>query len=97
MEVHRNGVFRTKNNITLKSVCSIFSVPHTSEVHQYVQLLTECCLTSGNGNAAALDEVGRWCAGVIDVGACWLAGDDDGAQKLYPVVDVFPKYFQQSE
>ena len=85
------------------------SAPHTADVHQYVQLLNECSVSAGGSDctafgfgkslstSAGVDEIARWWAAVIDVGAYWLSGDDEQARKLYPTLDAFPKYLQNSE
>jgi sterol regulatory element-binding transcription factor 1 len=44
-----------------------------------------------------VDEVSRWWASVAAVGVHWLSGDDLAAEKLYSVLDSFPKLLQMDE
>lgn len=86
-----------------------FRATCTSEALQYIQLLTECsntasvasgtCFAVGSSMAAVagIDEVSKWWAGVMGVGAYWLNGDDSSAERLYPIVDNFPKPLQNTE
>ena len=84
--------------------------PHTADVHQYVQLLSDCSASSGGSDvtasafgrknlasSAGVDEIAQWWAAVVNVGAYWLSGDDEQAERLYPLLDVFPKYLHSSE
>ncbi|CAH2307738.1 sterol regulatory element-binding 1-like isoform X1 [Pelobates cultripes] len=43
------------------------------------------------------DPVAKWWASVIIVAINWLQGDDEGAQRLYPVVEYMPKALHMQE
>lgn len=45
----------------------------------------------------SVDEVARWWAAIVSLAAHWIAGDDDVAEKLYPIADAFPKHLQKVE
>jgi len=44
-----------------------------------------------------VDDTSAWWAGVLSVAIFWLTGDDENAERSYPLVDSFPKKLQQSE
>ena len=77
------------------------------DVQQYVQLLNESnkspLATSSSASLESstktgpVDEVARWWAAVISLGAYWLNGDDEAANRLYPTVDALPKQLYNSE
>ena len=85
------------------------SAPHSAEALQYVQLLSECSSAAGvaNGTAFAteysmansngLDEVSRWWAAAVGIATNWLTGDDNAAERLYTIMDAFPKQLQNSD
>ncbi|ELT88175.1 hypothetical protein CAPTEDRAFT_165299 [Capitella teleta] len=79
--------------------------PHSSDALQYIQLLTECSASaavcprafavgSSMIDIGGMDEVSRWWAAISAVGVHWLSGDDIAAEKLYSVLDSFPKLLQ---
>lgn len=82
--------------------------PHSSDALQYIQLLSECSASAGVSPRAfavrtsmidvgGVDEVSRWWGAVAAVGVHWLSGDDVAAEKLYSIVDSFPKLLHNSE
>lgn len=44
-----------------------------------------------------MDESSAWWAAVVSVAVYWLIGDDENAERSYPMVDSFPKKLQHSE
>jgi len=44
-----------------------------------------------------VDELARWWGAVLAVAANWLTNDDAAAERLYPMIDSFPKALQNSE
>ena len=58
---------------------------------------TSFAVGSSMTTATGLDELARWWAAVVAVGAHWLSGEDNLAEKLYPVLEAFPKQLANSE
>ena len=85
-----------------------FRATSTAEALQYTQLLMECsnsaCNTRGTSfavgstmtNLSTVDEVSKWWAAMIAIAAHWLSGDDNAAERLYGITDVFPKQLQST-
>ena len=44
-----------------------------------------------------MDESSAWWAAVVSVAVYWLIGDDENAERSFPMVDSFPKKLQHSE
>ncbi|NWY02930.1 SRBP1 protein, partial [Nothoprocta ornata] len=79
-----------------------------SDALEYLQLLNGCSDTSGapgpvpsiaSGLAAVTgtDPVSKWWAAVISTVIHWLQGDEEGAERLYPLVETMPRALQSSE
>jgi len=81
----------------------------TAEALQYVQLLMECSSAAGVASgtsfaigssmsaAAGVDEVSRWWAAIVGIGAQWLTGDIVTSDRLLSVADTFPKQLQSAD
>ncbi|XP_014664603.1 PREDICTED: sterol regulatory element-binding protein 1-like isoform X2 [Priapulus caudatus] len=79
-----------------------------ADVLQYVQLLRECSDAAGASSNTAVainssafkatgsDEVSKWWASVLGVAAYWLLGDEESAQRLYPIVDSLPAHLHET-
>lgn len=46
---------------------------------------------------AGTDPVSKWWASVIGAVIHWLQGDEEGAERLYPLVETMPRVLQGSE
>ncbi|XP_063286736.1 sterol regulatory element-binding protein 1 isoform X3 [Pelobates fuscus] len=79
-----------------------------SDALEYLQLLNGCSDAAGVPNHTfsisstmttftGTDPVAKWWASVIIVAINWLQGDDEGAQRLYPVVEYMPKALHMQE
>lgn len=59
----------------------------------------------GSGNTLLLclsyptgtDPVSKWWASFIGIVIHWLQGDEEGAERLYPLVETMPRALQSSE
>ncbi|XP_053327646.1 sterol regulatory element-binding protein 1 isoform X2 [Spea bombifrons] len=79
-----------------------------SDALEYLQLLNGCSDAAGvpnhtfsiSSSMAAItgtDPVAKWWASIITVAINWLQGDDEAAQRLYPVVEYMPKALHTAE
>ncbi|NXR15952.1 SRBP1 protein, partial [Semnornis frantzii] len=79
-----------------------------SSALEYLQLLNGCSNVSGtpsptpsisSGLAAVTgtDPVSKWWASIIGTVIHWLQGDEEGAERLYPLVETMPRALQSSE
>ncbi|XP_019397489.1 PREDICTED: sterol regulatory element-binding protein 1 isoform X3 [Crocodylus porosus] len=79
-----------------------------SDALEYLQLLNGCSdaagtpsrtLSIGSDMAAGTgtDPVAKWWASIITVAIHWLQGDDEAAERLYPLVETMPRALQGSE
>ncbi|XP_018094813.1 sterol regulatory element-binding protein 1 isoform X2 [Xenopus laevis] len=79
-----------------------------SDALEYLQLLNGCSNTAAIPNhtfsisssmaaVTGTDPVAKWWASLIIVAINWLQGDDEAAQRLYPVVEYMPKTLYASE
>ncbi|XP_052628693.1 sterol regulatory element-binding protein 1 isoform X2 [Harpia harpyja] len=79
-----------------------------SDALEYLQLLNGCSDASGapgpapsisSGLAAitGTDPVSKWWASIIGTVIHWLRGDEEGAERLYPLVETMPRALQSSE
>ncbi|XP_067162425.1 sterol regulatory element-binding protein 1 isoform X2 [Apteryx mantelli] len=79
-----------------------------SDALEYLQLLNGCSDASGapgpvpsiSAGLAAVtgtDPVSKWWAAVIGTVIHWLQGDEEGAERLYPLVETMPRALQSSE
>ncbi|NWV54453.1 SRBP1 protein, partial [Daphoenositta chrysoptera] len=79
-----------------------------SDALEYLQLLNGCSDVSGtpgptpsiaSGLAAVTgtDPVSKWWASFIGIVIHWLQGDEEGAERLYPLVETMPRALQSSE
>ncbi|XP_067390269.1 sterol regulatory element-binding protein 1 [Emydura macquarii macquarii] len=79
-----------------------------SDALEYLQLLNgcsdaagtpSCTLSIGSGMAAGTgtDPLAKWWASVVAVAIHWLQGDDEAAERLYPLVETMPRARQVSE
>jgi len=83
--------------------------PHTSDTLQFTQLLNQCSTATGPSkdscfavgcsatHSTGIDEVSRWWSAIVSVGAHWLTGNDAAAERLYPLVDIFPKQLAETD
>lgn len=46
---------------------------------------------------AGTDPVSKWWASLIGTVIHWLRGDEEGAERLYPLVETMPRALQSSE
>lgn len=46
---------------------------------------------------AGTDPVSKWWASFIGIVIHWLQGDEEGAERLYPLVETMPRALQSSE
>lgn len=46
---------------------------------------------------AGTDPVSKWWASIIGTVIHWLQGDEEGAERLYPLVETMPRALQSSE
>uniref|UniRef100_A0A8B9MIE3 Sterol regulatory element-binding protein 1 n=1 Tax=Accipiter nisus TaxID=211598 RepID=A0A8B9MIE3_9AVES len=88
--------------------CPNPAVPRFSDALEYLQLLNGCSDASGapapapsisSGLAAitGTDPVSKWWASIIGTVIHWLQGDEEGAERLYPLVETMPRALQSSE
>ncbi|XP_061329714.1 sterol regulatory element-binding protein 1 [Pezoporus flaviventris] len=79
-----------------------------SDALEYLQLLNGCSNVSGasgpapsisSGLAAVTgtDPVSKWWASLISTIIHWLRGDEEGAERLYPLVETMPRALQSSD
>ncbi|XP_044158809.1 sterol regulatory element-binding protein 1 isoform X1 [Bufo gargarizans] len=79
-----------------------------SDALEYLQLLNGCSdaaavtnhtfsISSSMAAVTGTDPVAKWWASIIIVAINWLQGDDEAAQRLYPVVEYMPKSLHASE
>ncbi|NWZ29841.1 SRBP1 protein, partial [Asarcornis scutulata] len=79
-----------------------------SDALEYLQLLNGCSDASGAPGPApsiscglaavtGTDPVSKWWASVIGAVIHWLQGDEEGAERLYPLVETMPRVLQGSE
>ncbi|XP_073504591.1 sterol regulatory element-binding protein 1 isoform X3 [Phyllobates terribilis] len=79
-----------------------------SDALEYLQLLNGCSdaaavtnhtfsISSSMAAVTGTDPVAKWWASIIIVAINWLQGDDEAAQRLYPVVEYIPKSLHTSE
>ncbi|XP_053550308.1 sterol regulatory element-binding protein 1 isoform X2 [Bombina bombina] len=79
-----------------------------SDALEYLQLLNGCSdaasvpnhtfsISSSMAAVTGTDPVAKWWASIIIVAINWLQGDDEAAQRLYPVVEYMPKALHTSE
>ncbi|KAM4025976.1 sterol regulatory element-binding protein 1 isoform 2-T2 [Anomaloglossus baeobatrachus] len=79
-----------------------------SDALEYLQLLNGCSdaaavtnhtfsISSSMAAVTGTDPVAKWWASIIIVAINWLQGDDEAAQRLYPVVEYIPKSLHSSE
>ncbi|KAM4631973.1 sterol regulatory element-binding protein 1 isoform 2-T2 [Discoglossus pictus] len=79
-----------------------------SDALEYLQLLNGCSdaasvpnhtfsISSSMAAVTGTDPVAKWWASVIIVAINWLQGDDEAAQRHYPLVEYMPKVLHTSE
>ncbi|NXO01927.1 SRBP1 protein, partial [Rhinopomastus cyanomelas] len=79
-----------------------------SDALEYLQLLNGCSdasgtpspapsISSGLAAATGTDPVSKWWASIIGTVIHWLQGDEEGAERLYPLVETMPRALQSSE
>ncbi|NXH48591.1 SRBP1 protein, partial [Dicaeum eximium] len=79
-----------------------------SDALEYLQLLNGCSdvsgtpgpapsITSGLADVTGTDPVSKWWASFIGIIIHWLQGDEEGAERLYPLVETMPRALQSSE
>ncbi|XP_064376167.1 sterol regulatory element-binding protein 1 isoform X2 [Dromaius novaehollandiae] len=79
-----------------------------SDALEYLQLLNGCSdasgapgpapsIASGLAAVAGTDPVSKWWAAVLGTVIHWLQGDEEGAERLYPLVEAMPRALQSSE
>ncbi|XP_030434682.1 sterol regulatory element-binding protein 1 isoform X1 [Gopherus evgoodei] len=79
-----------------------------SDALEYLQLLNGCSDTAGTPSCTlsisagmvagtGSDPVAKWWASIITVAIHWLQGDDEAAERLYPLVETMPRALQVSE
>ncbi|NXD40702.1 SRBP1 protein, partial [Copsychus sechellarum] len=79
-----------------------------SNALEYLQLLNGCSdvsgtpgpvpsITSGLAAVTGTDPVSKWWASFIGIVIHWLQGDEEGAERLYPLVETMPRALQSSE
>ncbi|XP_068279991.1 sterol regulatory element-binding protein 1 isoform X6 [Nyctibius grandis] len=79
-----------------------------SDALEYLQLLNGCSdasgapgpapsISSGLAAIAGTDPVSKWWASIIGTVIHWLQGDEEGAERLYPLVETMPRALQSSE
>ncbi|NXU45954.1 SRBP1 protein, partial [Drymodes brunneopygia] len=79
-----------------------------SNALEYLQLLNGCSdvsgtpgpvpsITSGLAEVTGTDPVSKWWASFIGIVIHWLQGDEEGAERLYPLVETMPRALQSSE
>ncbi|NXT18171.1 SRBP1 protein, partial [Syrrhaptes paradoxus] len=79
-----------------------------SNALEYLQLLNGCSdasaapgpapsISSGLAEVTGTDPVSKWWASIIGTVIHWLQGDEEGAERLYPLVETMPRALQSSE
>ncbi|KAM8961126.1 sterol regulatory element-binding protein 1 [Pelodytes ibericus] len=79
-----------------------------SDALEYLQLLNGCSdcaavpnhtfsISSSMAAVTGTDPVAKWWASIIIVAINWIQGDDEAAQRLYPVVEYMPKALHAAE
>ncbi|XP_033908265.3 sterol regulatory element-binding protein 1-like isoform X2 [Acipenser ruthenus] len=79
-----------------------------SDALEYLQLLKGCSDAAGittqafaiGSNMAAVtgtDPIAKWWASMVVVAVNWLQGDDEAAERLYPMVEYMPKVLDTTE
>ncbi|XP_075371043.1 sterol regulatory element-binding protein 1 [Mycteria americana] len=79
-----------------------------SDALEYLQLLNGCSdasstpgpapsISSGLAAVTGTDPVSKWWASIIGTVIHWLQGDEEGAERLYPLVETMPRALQSSE
>ncbi|NXT85275.1 SRBP1 protein, partial [Zapornia atra] len=79
-----------------------------SNALEYLQLLNGCSdasgapgpapsISSGLAAVTGTDPVSKWWASIIGTVIHWLQGDEEGAERLYPLVETMPRVLQSSE
>ncbi|KAK2533660.1 Srebf1 [Columba guinea] len=79
-----------------------------SDALEYLQLLNGCSdvsgepgpapsISSGLAGVTGTDPVSKWWASIIGTVIHWLRGDEEGAERLYPLVETMPRVLQSSE
>ncbi|KAM9304715.1 sterol regulatory element-binding protein 1 [Gastrophryne carolinensis] len=79
-----------------------------SDALEYLQLLNGCSdaaavpnhtfsISSSMAAVTGTDPVAKWWASMVIVAINWLQGDDEAAQRLYPVVEYMPKSLNATE
>uniref|UniRef100_A0A8C8S8N6 Sterol regulatory element-binding protein 1 n=1 Tax=Pelusios castaneus TaxID=367368 RepID=A0A8C8S8N6_9SAUR len=79
-----------------------------SNALEYLQLLNGCSdaagtpsctlsISSSVGAGTGTDPLAKWWASVVAVAIHWLQGDDEAAERLYPLVETMPRTRQMSE
>ncbi|XP_071617258.1 sterol regulatory element-binding protein 1 isoform X2 [Heliangelus exortis] len=79
-----------------------------SDALEYLQLLNGCSdassepgpapsISSGLAAVTGTDPVSKWWASIIATVIHWLQGDEEGAERLYPLVETMPRALQSSE
>ncbi|NXJ07435.1 SRBP1 protein, partial [Odontophorus gujanensis] len=79
-----------------------------SDALEYLQLLNGCShassmpgpapsISSGLAAVTGTDPVSKWWASLIGTIIHWLKGDEEGAERLYPLVEAMPRALQSSE
>ncbi|NXX77466.1 SRBP1 protein, partial [Urocolius indicus] len=79
-----------------------------SDALEYLQLLNGCSdasgtpgpvpsISSGLAAVTGTDPVSKWWASFIGTVIHWLRGDEEGAERLYPLVETMPRALQSSE
>ncbi|NWV81181.1 SRBP1 protein, partial [Dasyornis broadbenti] len=79
-----------------------------SDALEFLQLLNGCSdvsgtpgpvpsITSGLAAVTGTDPVSKWWASFIGIVIHWLQGDEEGAERLYPLVETMPRALQSSE
>ncbi|KFQ99895.1 Sterol regulatory element-binding protein 1, partial [Nipponia nippon] len=79
-----------------------------SDALEYLQLLNGCSdasgvpgpapsISSGLAAVTGTDPVSKWWASIIGTVIHWLQGDEEGAERLYPLVETMPRALQSSD
>ncbi|XP_015732133.1 sterol regulatory element-binding protein 1 isoform X4 [Coturnix japonica] len=79
-----------------------------SDALEYLQLLNGCShassmpgptpsISSGLAAVTGTDPVSKWWASLIGTIIHWLKDDEEGAERLYPLVEAMPRALQSSE
>ncbi|NXW75159.1 SRBP1 protein, partial [Hirundo rustica] len=79
-----------------------------SDALEYLQLLNGCSdvggtpgptpsIASGLADVTGTDPVSKWWASFIGIVIHWLQGDEEGAERLYALVETMPRALQSSE